>query len=98
MRRRSFFGFLGGMAACSLAARAQQAGDVRRVGVLMGYSANDPYGQARFKSFVQSLQELGWTESRNIHIEVRWPGADVERIQEGAKELVALQCDAIVTT
>lgn len=98
MRRRSFFGFLGGVAACSLAARAEQPGGARRVGVLMGYSESDPYGQARFKSFVQSLQELGWTEGRNAHIEVRWPGADLERIQKAAKELVTWQPDVIVTT
>jgi hypothetical protein len=60
MRRRSFFGFLGGVVAFSLAAGAEQPGGARRVAVLMGYSESDPYGQARFKSFVQSLQELGW--------------------------------------
>ena len=98
MRRRSFFGFLGGVAACSLAARAEQPGGARRVGVVMGYSERDPFGQARFKSFVQSLQELGWTVGRNAHIEVRWPGADLERIQKAAKELVTWQPDVIVTT
>ena len=98
MRRRSFFGLLGGVAAWSLAARAEQVGAVRRVGVLMGYSEGDPFGQARFKSFVRSLQELGWTEGRNAHIEVRWPGADLERMQQIAKELVASQSDVIVTT
>lgn len=95
MRRRSFFGLLGGVAAWPLAARAEQVGAVRRIGVLMGYSVSDPFGQARFKSFVRSLQELGWTEGSNAHIEVRWRGADLERMQQFAKELVASQCAAI---
>src|SRR5437016_7927547 len=82
MRRRSFFGFLGGMAACSLAARAEQPNGARRVGVLMSTVESDQNGQARFKYFVQSLKSLGWIEGGNIDVEVRWPGADLDRIQE----------------
>jgi putative ABC transport system substrate-binding protein len=98
MRRRSFFGFLGGVAACSLAARAEQPNGARRVGVLMSTVESDQNGQARFKYFVQSLKSLGWIEGGNIDVEVRWPGADLDRIQEFTKELIALQCDVIVTT
>ena len=98
MRRRSFFGFLGGVAACSLAARAEQPNGARRVGLLMSSVESDQKGQARFKYFVQSLNSLGWIEGSNIHVEVRWPGADLDRIQECTKELIALQCDVIVTT
>ena len=98
MRRRSFFGFLGGVAACSLAARAEQPNGARRVGVLMGSSESDQYGQARFKSLCRASGSLGWIEGRNIHVEVRWPGADLERIQKFTKELITLQCDVIVTT
>src|SRR3954451_11799216 len=97
MRRRSFFGFLGGVA-CSLTARAEPPKGARRVGVLMSALESDQNGQARFKYFVQNLKSLGWIEGSNIDVEVRWPGADLQRIQEFTKELIALQCDVIVTT
>jgi putative tryptophan/tyrosine transport system substrate-binding protein len=98
MRRRAFFGVIGVAAAWPLVGRAEQAG-LRRVGVLMSSAENDPVAQVRFNFFVQqSLKSLGWTEGRTISIEVRWPGADLERIQKSAIELVALQCDVIVTT
>jgi putative tryptophan/tyrosine transport system substrate-binding protein len=64
MRRREFIGLIGGAVAWPLA-RAEQAGGVRRVGVLMVES--DPLGQSYLKSFVQKLQELGWTDGRNVH-------------------------------
>jgi putative ABC transport system substrate-binding protein len=95
MRRREFIGLIGGAAAWPLAARAEQAGDVRRVGVLMVES--DPVGQSHLKSFVQKLQELGWTDGRNVHIEVRLTGTDAEHIQKFANELVAWQPDVIAT-
>jgi putative tryptophan/tyrosine transport system substrate-binding protein len=98
MRRRSFFGFVGGMAAFSLAARAEQPNGTRRVGVLMSTAESDQGGQARFNYFVQSLKSLGWVEGGNIEVAVRWPGADLDRIQEFTKELIAFQCDVIVTT
>jgi putative tryptophan/tyrosine transport system substrate-binding protein len=98
MRRRSFLGFLGGAAACSLAARAEQPSGARRVGVLMSTVESDQSGQARFKYLVQSLKSLGWIEGSKFDVKVRWPGADLDRIQEFTKELIALQCDVIVTT
>jgi putative ABC transport system substrate-binding protein len=96
MRRRAFFGVMGA-AAWPLVGRAEQAG-LRRVGLLMSSAENDPVARLRFNFFVQSLKSLGWTEGRTISIDVRWPGADLERIQQSAIELVALQCDVIVTT
>jgi putative ABC transport system substrate-binding protein len=98
MRRRSFFGFLGGVAAYSLAARAEQPNGARRVGLLMSTVESDQNGQARFKYFVQSLKSLGWIEGGNLDVEVRWPGSDLDRIQAFTRELIALQCDVIVTT
>jgi putative ABC transport system substrate-binding protein len=65
MRRRDFIMLLGGAAAWPLAARAQQPGGVRRIGVLMHLAADDLEGQARFTAFLQGLQQLGWTDGRN---------------------------------
>ena len=95
MRRREFIGLIGGAVAWPLVARPEQAGGVRRVGVLMVES--DPLGQSYLKSFVLKLQELGWTDGLNLHIEVHQTGTDAERIQKSAKELVARQPDVIAT-
>ena len=97
MKRRTFIVGLGGAAAWPLAARAQQAAAARRIGVLMGYAESDPTGQSRLKTFVKSLQELGWSGDRNVLIEVRWTAAHPEHTQRFAKELVALQPDVIVS-
>jgi ABC-type uncharacterized transport system substrate-binding protein len=75
--------------------RAQQADRVRRIGLLMG-TADDREGQARVTAFKQGLQELGWTDGRNIQIETRFGGADTGRIRAHAAELVALAPDVIV--
>jgi putative ABC transport system substrate-binding protein len=97
IKRRSFITLIGGTAvAWPLAARAQQAGErVRRIGLLMG-TVDDREGQARVTALKQGLQELGWTDGRNIQIEIRFGGADVARIRAQAAELVALAPDAIV--
>ena len=95
MRRREFITLLGGAAAWPLAARAQQAERVRRVGLLMGV-ADDREGQARVTALKQGLQELGWIDGRNIQIETRFGGADAARIRAHAAELVALAPDVIV--
>src|SRR5215475_10222801 len=96
MKRRDFITLLGGAAAAwPLAARAQQADGMRRVGVLMGV-ADDREGQARVTALKQGLQELGWTAGRNIQIETRFGGGDVGRIRAHAAELVALAPDVIV--
>ena len=93
--RREFITLLGGAAAWPLAARAQQGEQMRRIGVLMGV-ADDREGQARVTALKQGLQELGWTDGRNIQIETRFAGADGDRIRAHAAELVALAPDVIV--
>src|SRR5262245_37963618 len=98
MRRRAFIKLLGGAAAAwPLAARAQQSGGMRRVGVLMAYAETDREGRASVALFREGLQKLGWTEGRNIRIDTRWAAADVELMQRFAKELVALQPDLILS-
>jgi putative ABC transport system substrate-binding protein len=89
IKRRKFITLLGGAAAAwPLAARAQQAERVRRIGLLMG-TADDREGQARVTVLKQGLQELGWADGRNIQIETRFGGADTGRIRAHAAELVA---------
>src|SRR5262245_58781755 len=96
MNRRAFIALLGGMAAWPLAARAQQGGQVRRLGVLMASSESDPVGQARVAAFRQALAGLGWIEGSNLKIEWRWTGGDIERVRDYAAELVRLAPDVII--
>ena len=99
MRRREFIALFGSAAATwPLAAHAQQPERVRRIGVLMGFAESDSEGQAGIAAFRDGLQKVGWTEGRNIEIEIRWAAADVESMKQFAKELVALQPDLIVTS
>jgi putative ABC transport system substrate-binding protein len=95
VNRREFITLLGSAGAWPLAAQAQQNDRVRRIGVLMGV-ADDPEGQTRVAALKQGLQELGWTDGRNIQIEARFGGADTARIRADAAELVALAPDVIV--
>jgi putative tryptophan/tyrosine transport system substrate-binding protein len=96
IRRRDFVILLGGGAgAWPLAAPGQQQLPVRRIGVLIGI-AGDREGQARVTALKEGLQELGWTEGRNIEIEARFGGGDAGRIRAYAAELVALAPDALV--
>jgi putative ABC transport system substrate-binding protein len=95
VKRRDFITLVGGAAGWPLAARARQIERVRRIGLLMG-TADDPEGQTRVAALKLGLQELGWTDGRNIHIETRFGGADAARIQADAAELVALAPDVIV--
>jgi hypothetical protein len=89
LRRRQFLTLLGGAAVWPRAARAQQPAErMRRLGVLMSIE-NDPDGKAQLSGFVQGLAEIGWTDGRNLRMEIRWGGGDVNRIQTFAKELVA---------
>jgi putative ABC transport system substrate-binding protein len=97
LRRREFTALLGGAAAWPLAARAQEPGGMRRIGVLMAFADGDPAGQARVAAFREGLLKLGWAEGRNIRIETRWATADVASIQRSAKELVATQPDLILS-
>jgi putative tryptophan/tyrosine transport system substrate-binding protein len=79
----------------SVAARAQRE-QVRRIGVLLGLAQSDPEGQARVSAFQRALQELGWTEGRNVEVDYRWAGGDVERTRLLAEELVRSAPDVIV--
>jgi putative ABC transport system substrate-binding protein len=96
MRRREFITLLGGAAAWPLAARAQQPGEMRRIGVLMNLSENDPEAQRLVATFQEGLAQLGWTDGRNLHIDYRWSAGDIERIRRSAAELVALAPDVIL--
>src|SRR5262245_42414666 len=98
MRRRDFITLIGGAAAWPLGARAQQLTRMRRVGVLLGLAANDPESQVRVVTFVQALQQLGWTEGRNVRIDIRWAGGNADDLRKYAAELVALAPDVIFTT
>jgi ABC-type uncharacterized transport system substrate-binding protein len=99
MRRRKFIALVGGVAAAwPLAARAQQSDPKQRIGVLTNLTENDPEGQARIAAFLQGLQQLGWTDGRNVRIDTRWTAGDVERIRKHAAELVALAPDVIFAT
>src|SRR6516164_914524 len=96
MTRRQLITLLGGAAAAwPLAAGAQQAERVRRIGLLMGMT-DDREGQARVTTLKKGLQELGWTDGRNIQIETRFGGADIDRIQAHAAELMALAPDVLI--
>src|SRR5262249_35113014 len=97
MRRREFIALLGsGVAAWPLVARAQQAERMRRIGMLMNRVADDPEAQARFKAFVQGLQQLGWAEGRNVRMDVRWTAGVTEHLHRYAAELVAIMPDVIL--
>jgi hypothetical protein len=99
MRRREFVTLLGGAAAGGpLAARAQQAQRMRRIGVLMNLATEDPESQRRVTAFVQGLRELGWADGRNVRIETRWGASDAERNRRYAAELVALAPDVILAS
>ena len=71
---------------------------MRRIGVLMSLAADDPEGQARIAAFLQGLQQLGWTDGRNVRIDTRWGAGDAERIRRYAAELVALAPDVILAS
>src|SRR3974390_3042406 len=96
MRRREFIKVIAGSAAWPLAAHAQQNERVRRIGVLMGRSANDPEGQAFVAAFLQGLQELGWSVGRNVIVDIRWSADNNADARKYAMELVALAPDVIL--
>src|SRR5262249_32578168 len=99
MKRREFMTLLGGAAAAwPLAARAQQSGAMRHIGVLMAYAESDPEAQAWVDAFGEELQKLGWAEGRNIRIDIRWATSNVKSIQRFAKELVALQPELVLSS
>ena len=98
MRRREFIAGLGGAAAAwPLAAQAQQGDRVRRIGVLMPGDENDPRVKPLVSALTQALADLGWADGRNVRIDLRWHGDDINRIGALAQELVGLQPDLILT-
>ncbi len=95
--RRQFISALGGAAAAwPLAARAQQGERVRRIGLLQGLAADDPVAQAYNAAFLQGLQQLGWIDGRNVHIDFRWGTGNIADMRKSAAELVALAPDVIL--
>src|SRR5258705_8146605 len=96
LRRRQFLTLLGAAATWPLAARAQQRERVRRVGVLMPFTADDQEGQARLLAFAQGLQQMGWAVGSNLRIDARWGAGDAERNRKYAAELLALAPDVIL--
>ena len=97
IRRREFITLLGGAAAWPLAAKAQQAGRMRRIGVLLPSAADDPESMSRVTAFLQGLQELGWTDGRNVRIDFRWGAGDAEQYGKIASDLIALAPDVVLT-
>jgi putative tryptophan/tyrosine transport system substrate-binding protein len=96
MKRREFITLLGAAVAGPLVARAQQPAQVRRVGMLIGYSENDPETQARLSALRQELEHLGWKEGGSVRIDYRFAPASPDEAQVFAKELVALQPDVLI--
>ena len=97
MRRRDFIKVISGAAAAwPLAAHAQQPGGMRRIGVLIGFAEDDPEARARLAAFRQGLEKRGWSEGRNVRIDIRFAPAGAQ-VQVLAKELVALQPDVILS-
>src|SRR5262245_3279510 len=98
LSRRKVCGFLGGALVWPLSAHAQQGERMRRIGVLHTSAADDPHGQSRNTAFLQALGQLGWIESRNVRIDIRWGAADAERIRTYAADMAALAPDVILAT
>ena len=93
MKRRQFITLVGGAVAWPLAVHAQER--VRRVGVLMALAAESPDAQADLAAFLQGLRQLGWTDGRNLRIDIRWGAGNADNIRKGATELAAFGPDAI---
>ena len=96
--RRELIAALGSAVAWPLAARAQQGDRMRRVGVLMGSAQDDPQGQARVSAFAQGLQQLGWSDGRNVRIDIRWSAENIADTRKLAAEVVALAPDVILAS
>src|SRR6516164_888480 len=98
MRRREFIAGIGSaVAAWPVVARAQQGNRVRRIGMVMPFDENDPVMKPLFSAFAQALADLGWTDGRNVRLDLRWGADDTNQIRARAQELVGLQPDIIVT-
>jgi len=96
IRRRELLAALGGAAAWPLVTRAEDR--IRRIGVLMNFTANDTTQAARLAKFREALEALGWIEGRSIHVETRWSHGDADQVRKDVAELIALSPDVIVVT
>ena len=96
MQRREFITLLGGVVALPLAARAQESERMRRIGVLVPGRADDAEYQARMAAFLQGLQQLGWSDGRNVRIDIRYAAGDANLSRKYAAELIALAPDVIL--
>jgi putative ABC transport system substrate-binding protein len=96
MNRRHFITLLGGAAAWPLSAQAQQGNRVRRIGYLRSGDENDPFTKPNASAFTQALADLGWVDGRNVRMDIRWSGPDIDRMRALAQELVGLQPDIIL--
>jgi putative ABC transport system substrate-binding protein len=96
-KRRTFIAGLGSAAAWPVVGRAQQRARTRRIGVLLGRDENDPEGKTIVSAFAQALADLGWTDGRNVLMDVRGGRGDINRTRALAQELVGLRPDIIVT-
>ena len=96
MKRREFLGVLTGAVAMSRVARAQQAGGMRHIGIIVPASSTDMKFQIQVEAFEQELKKFGWTIGQNVQIEVRWATADPGEIRRNAAELAALKPDVIL--
>ena len=96
MKRREFIRLLGGAAGWPLAAYAQQNGQMRRIGMLLGGAESDPQIVEGLTAFKTALRDLGWIEGRNVEIDYRFGVADLDRMRTFAKELVVLRPDVLV--
>ena len=94
MRRREFVTLLGTATAWPLAVRAQQSERQRHIGVLLGSAADDPEGKARLAAFLQALQQLGWSDGRNIQILPRFTDGETERACRHASSVAAYSMGA----
>jgi putative ABC transport system substrate-binding protein len=96
MRRREFITLRGGAAAAwPLTAPAQQSERMRQVGVLMTLASNNPDAQSNIATFLQALQQLGWTDGRNLRVELRWSAGDANNVRKHASELAGIGPDVI---
>ena len=93
IRRREFITVLGGAAGWPVAGRAQQRERMRRIGVLMPGDENDSELRRRYSAFTQALADLGWTDGRNMRMDLRWHGDDINRVRALAQETAFVQAD-----
>jgi putative ABC transport system substrate-binding protein len=96
VKRREFIALSGSAVIWPLSVRAQQAERVRRIGVLMTTTADEPQTKARLAAFLQGLQQLGWTDGRNVQIINRWGAFSSEDLRKYATELAGLAPDVIL--